>query len=671
LLQRGFLAVESTDADRAWLHRPGVPAKLVGVRDIGVEDWFYSERSLDGKRTLDDAITEYERDLSSSIRELRLSAPGTRICARHAAVTVAHLVLRTAHLRKLVATAMTRCEEDTKARYTDPKELGAMMGLHTQRLTDPVILAIRDIAAKLALDGIPSAFSERLMAFLTREFGEMLVARTVGTISPIIEEMFFDLAEAIRDAHNEMLIPRGVENGWIASLIRFEWKIEGAADLILPDAVALACPPGGQLAPLFFTSAEEADLVAMPVASDRILVGRRSGAKLDVRRFNEDGAAASESFFIASRPLDGEALNDRIGTGACDALDARVVEILRECKDAPVPTNNGTSPVRPELRRVQDLNYTVRLFDFGDAVLVSEIAEIVQAVVGTVSRYMPLQNFDGLTIAVDHARAVAMLAPDEALTPAPENVSRGYGIVVGRPIGVARSGIRKEHLVISVKLAEMWMSPDPAVRALGIHGLVKMLGGIAFATRYPKACQETFDADSVARELHVAIGSCASTYWTARQAAFVAPDKGADYADLVTRNLDFAEQEVARERRRMERSGDIRPTMIRALDCVGTVLHHAADWLGHRHGLAEGREFAGSDLPARLKVRGLDHWIELFGRDLAACYGPEGTLELGTIITLSGHVERLFWSLGIYCWPEGDSVGCVASDEKFLPPQMD
>jgi hypothetical protein len=34
---------------------------LVGIADVGVEDWFYSRKGAPGEVTLDDAITEFER----------------------------------------------------------------------------------------------------------------------------------------------------------------------------------------------------------------------------------------------------------------------------------------------------------------------------------------------------------------------------------------------------------------------------------------------------------------------------------------------------------------------------------------------------------------------------------------------------------------------------------
>jgi hypothetical protein len=99
-------------------------------------------------------------------------------------------------------------------------------------------------------------------------------------------------------------------------------------------------------------------------------------------------------------------------------------------------------------------------------------------------------------------------------------------------------------------------------------------------------------------------------------------------------------------------------------------LTHAADWLGHRDGLAEGQIFAGDDLPARLEPYGLSRWIKLFGRDLAACYRDDGALDFDVTTSLSRHVERLLWALGVYCWPDGDDVRCVVSNQALILPDQ-
>src|SRR5690349_21399368 len=107
LLQRGFLDDPTAEAERTWLHRVACPAKLVGIRDVGVEDWFYSKKGLLGEKTLDDAITDFEGGLAKDVASLREAHPQCVVECRFAAKTVTHLVMRTAHLRQTIVTGMT------------------------------------------------------------------------------------------------------------------------------------------------------------------------------------------------------------------------------------------------------------------------------------------------------------------------------------------------------------------------------------------------------------------------------------------------------------------------------------------------------------------------------------------------------------------------------------
>jgi hypothetical protein len=670
LLQRGFLAQPSEEAERTWLHRRGAKARLVGIRDVGVEDWFYSRKATDGQSTLDDAITDYEGDLSKSVRVLREAPFGSPVDAHHAAETVVHLVTRTAHLRGVMSAGMTSIVREVEALFSDPARLGGMMGLTGPALAGAVTDAIRSTAADLVPVGIPSAFSERLLTAIMRELGDQFVAQAVAMLGPLFPNLFGGLADKVRDAHNGIVAKPLEDHGWVKALAGFDWTIEAAVDLILPDCVALARERDGVLAPLLFTTAAEAEIVVLPVASDRMLVGRRGSAAIDLSRFNEEAAAASENFFIAARFFDAEDLSTRIGTGVAEELSATIAEAVREAEQTRSLSDADIPAAFPQMLVERNFSFKVTLADCGDAVLAKELGDVIKAVVAALAGDLPLQGLDGITIAADYDAALANLDRGDANLPPVTSGALGYGLGVAKPVSVMRDGRRKEHLVVAAGLAETWIAPEDGARAEGLHILIKMLAGIAHTTRYADAFATSFSPDPMARELHLAAATTPSGYWSARQAAFVAPDYGEIYADLVLESLAYAERKLTMERERMADQSDIGGAFVHGLECASAVLCHAADWLGHRDGLAEGQSFAGSDLPDRLKARGLDRWIELFGRDLAGCYGPEGTLEFSVLTTLSRHVERLFWSFGLYCWPEKEDVRCIVSDQPFLPPQL-
>ena len=227
---------------------------MVGIRHIGVEDWFYSRKSSDGSPTLDDAITDYERDLASSIRALREAMPGTVIDPHQAAETAVHLVLRAAHLRNLMSSGVSRLADELALMFTNPARLGNMVGLGRPVLGEVIIQGIRDTAAQSVPAGVPAAFAERLMTFMLRELGEQLVANAAQGVGPLLEEAFGDVATRVREAHNDLLAKPIADNGWVTELATFAWSLEAGEDLILPDAVALSRGPGERLQPMLFTA---------------------------------------------------------------------------------------------------------------------------------------------------------------------------------------------------------------------------------------------------------------------------------------------------------------------------------------------------------------------------------------------------------------------------------
>ncbi len=626
LLQRGFLDDPTDDAERTWLHRPGTAARLVGIRDVGVENWFYSRKSTDGTSTLDDAITDYERDLAKNVRTLRDAAPGTGIDAALAAETVVHFVLRAAHLRRIMSSGITSATDEIAALFTDPARLGTMLGLNGPALSSAVTDVIADSAAKLVPAGFPSALTERLMAFLVREVGDQLVAQAVAMLDPLFPTLFAGLAAKIRDTHNSLLKKPLDNNGWVAAFRAFDWSVEAATDLILPDAVALSQQDGGPLEPLLFTTAADAALVLTPVAHDRVLIGRRGGTRMvDLVRFNEQAAAGCEAFFIAARPFDAEGLSARIGTGPAAALAASISGTLREAEQVRALGAVDVASAQPREIAQADFSYRVTLADFGDDLLAKEYAEILQTVISALARDLPLQSLDAITIAAHYDHALATLDRGDPALPSASSGALGYGIGIAKPVTVTCDGQPKTHLVVAASLAEGWISPDPALRASSLHTLVAMLAGIAEAARSADGHAVRFTPDVIGRDLHLAGARTPSGYWSAKRAAFVDPNQGESYAELVIDSLDYAEHEIVAERARMADSSDIDAATTRAIECLTAVLGHAADWLGHRDGLADGQVFTGDDLPDRLKGRGLDRWIELFGRDLAACYPPDGT----------------------------------------------
>lgn len=653
------------------MHRPGADARLVSIRDVGVADWFYSRKSLDGTPTLDDAITDIERDLGASVGALRATAPGSPIDAGEAARVVVHLVMRTAHLRQVMSAGTATVVAEIESMLTHPERLGAWLGLTGTALHPAVYDSIRESAADLVTSGIPAAFSERLITFLVRELGDRLMEQAVPMLGTIVPQLLEGLAVKVCDAHNSILAVSPQGNAWVAALTAFDWTVVAYDDLILPDAVALVREADGPLMPVLFTSAADARAVVMPLSTSKMLVGLSAGhGPIDLSDFNSQAAASCEAFFIGAKPFDKGRLNALIGSACATAIQQAISAAVSEADAARSTTSNAAIAPAPIRLTQQDFSFSVRLYGFGDEIVAKEYGAVLQKVVGGLAGEMPLHELDGFTLAIDYSGALASLDRGDPDLPPAASDALSYGVGVAKSVTVIRDGARKEHLVIAAGLAEMWLSPKTEICATGLHMLVKMLTGVAYTTRYANAWTAKFTPDTMGRELHSAVATAPLSYWTARQAAFVSPNEAEAFATLVIDGLDFAARELAVERTRIPESGDITNAMMRAMECVNAVIHQAANWLGHRDGLPEGLVFAGNDLPGRLKARGLDQWIELFGRDLARCYGADGSLNLDVVTNLSQHVERIFWTLGIYCWPDGDHIRCKVSEHFFIPQHL-
>ena len=354
-----------------------------------------------------------------------------------------------------------------------------------------------------------------------------------------------------------------------------------------------------------------------------------------------------------------------IGTEGALAIDAAIAEALAGAGAV------DTSKPRfvAELGATEaDFSYSLRLDDFGDHALAEQLNDVVHAVVSVLARHLPLASLDGFTFAAEYAIALASVDRGADLPPV-ETTALAYGAGVANTVPVVREGANKTHIVIAAGVALSWLDEDPAIRAGALNILVKMLAYIGHDAGYrDELAAGRFEPDLITAILHPAVGAAPRGWYSAREGAFVAPDIGRSYAELVLEALAFGRAAMADARIVYAQSQEIEPLVLNALECASAILAHAADWLGHRAGLAEDADFAGTDLPALLAAWDLADWIELYGRDLAAIYETaDGNIDVARATSTSPHVERILWTIGLLTWPEEDNVRWLPFDPGPSP----
>lgn len=652
LLQRGFLEDPTDPGERTWLHRRDADPKRVGIRHVGVEDWFYSRRPVEGEVTLDDVITALEQDLQKDVYALRTSSPGTIVSNTDAAPLVTHLATRTAYIRSTMTQLLGWFVDEAETQMGSKAGLRKIMGLDAPHAPEVLRRAVKDAMAELPLEqaGMPPALFERLMLFMARERGDEWLEAGSDLLPRLLAELSQASHDKFRDAHNRALATPPDQTGWTDVLLKFSWRIEGADRAILPDCVALVREQADELVPFLLSSGAEAQAIILPLAPDRLLVGRRDGtAPMDLTSFNRDASAASENFFISAARAD-PALTASIGSRPGQAVREVIDEVFSNL--AARSSGDTTTGLIETPASTGRIAYAVNFRDVDSEAAAHDIARVVNVIVSESSRSLPLAALDGMTFAADYADGLRNLDRGTPDLPALEPGALAYGTAVARCVEVRRDGDPKDHIVFAGWIGAGLLADDSDSRLESALIIAKEVAKVGHGARYGNEVATKAAPDEVHRALFPYVSQTPCGFFSSRESAYLAPDHGRFYADLVVDALAHARESILEARLAYRTSDDLDALLRVALPCVSAILGHAADWVGHCDGLAEGETFMGDDLPKRLRDLELEDWLNLFGRDLRALYqDPDRGLDPARLFALARHVERILWTFQICPWP--------------------
>jgi hypothetical protein len=659
-LQRGFLHDPQEEAERTWLHRRGAQTRLVGIRDVGVSEYFYSKLRADGAATLDDLIMAIEGGLAGELSAFRATPVGEPIDSGAAAQLTTHLMLRTAHVRSVFAQGAAQVLDGAASLFTDPTAVREHLGV--DKLGGPTAFdnALDEAMQKLPLEALsfPRPLARRIVSFMARENFDALYDEHGPMIARVIAQVSKEIPVWIRDAHNRAL--ETTKGGrWEEDLAELSWCIHATVGAVLPDCVVLAREAGHDFTPFLLSEREKIELVILPFAHDRLLVGSRNlNVPIAVEALNAASAACSDSFFISRCAADGAGLSPLIGQRSAIVIETSVSDALSPFqRTRRVGANRNPVEARvTEIETVSSFSFSLSCLGFADADKVAQLGEIVNAIVQEMSRGMPLSTLDGITFAVDYPAAVEGVDRGDPALSAAQSRPREYGRAVAKQVSVVRNGASKTHIVLDSVIADGLVSDDQGDRARAVHIIVTMLAGLAHATRYESQLKDAtaVPPDEVVRFLYQSASAAPGSYFAARESAFADPNAGERYATLVRDSLASARQTIDKARLAYRNSSDMDALLGVALPQISFVLTHAAEWLGHRDGLPDQDEFPGASLPVDLKAYELHHWLELFGRDLRNLFDAAGQFTSARIFALGRHVERLLWTVQICPWPMED-----------------
>ena len=674
-LQRGFLAEPLQNAERTWLHRRTSEARLVSIRDVGVQEHFYSKLAADGTTTLDDLITASEGEFGADLLAMRLAPTGAALDPNAAARLTTHLTLRTAHVRSLFENGAVQIVDQLSGLVTSPDRMRDYLGVDEAESGGRLAKLLSEALETQTLGaGVPAPLAQRVMAFQLRESFDDFYAACRPAISEALGELGAGLSTMVRDGHNKALMTADTSR-WEDYLSLLSWQTQEVVGAVLPDCIALSRGADGAFTPLVLREDEHAELVVVPIAHDRLLVGSRLAAmSITLDAVNRASAACSDSFFISHLASDGLGLSGLIGQRCAQAIDAAVEAAVLDLQlvNGSRTVVAATETVIGETTGPWPSSFSLTCRGFSDSDTVAALGGVMSSIVHEIGRDIPLTRLDGFTFATDYVAALEQLDRGDPALGIEGSPPRKYGDGVAKCVQVVREGESKEHVVLEAGFAIGLLGADEDVRSLSIHMVVSMLSHIAHGTLYGTQFGDLpqGSADCVATRLHGAVSGAPGRYFAARASAFADPKSGERYAELVRRSLGSAHESIRTARLAYRVDNNVSGLLGTALVHISFVLSHAAEWLGHRDGLPSDEPFPGSSLPEDLKSYSLHLWLDLFGRDLKRLYDTDRQVASASVLLLGRHVERLLWTVQICPWPTQDGTLYVSvpmgDDERLL-----
>lgn len=674
-LQRGFLADHPDDAERTWLHRRGAPPKLVGIRDVGVSEYFYSRLPINGEPTLDGRITDAEGQILSDLENIRAAAFGVEIDESVAARLVTHLTLRTAHVRSTVSQGAMLVLNEVASYVGSNDRMREELGVDGDN--SGKIGAMLDQAlssASMSMPYWPTELAKRVFTFFVRERFEELYEQTKPQIIQTLSILGKEIPGSVQGAHRESLWKSdlsGREKA-LATLSWRKWRVSGA---LLPDCIALVRESNGDFMPFLLGNWDAVDCVAVPISHDLLLIGSRGAvAEIPISILNEASSACSDNFFISQHPSHGEHLSAQIGQRCIQAISALVTSAISKNESS----RESNEKLFPASERIEGataptpFSFSLTCIGFGDAELVATIGRIIKSIVQEIGRSMPLSGLDGMTFSTEYETAVEQLDRGDASLVADRSLPRDYGHAVAKCVRVLREGQLRDHIVFDAIVAYELLQEQSDGHDGAIHMVVSMLSQIAHGTLYEERLKSESSGppDDTARLMHQCVSKVPCMYFSARSSAFAAPAAGERFAELTLASYKSACDAIRAARLAYRLDSNLDRLLEVALPRISYVLEHAAQWLGHRDGLPSQDEFPGMSLIEELRVFDLHDWLDLFGRDLQLLYTTDDRFCVESILTLGRHAERLLWTVQICPWPTADGGTYVTipmgDDERAL-----
>lgn len=480
-------------SDKHWMYRRGLPNPVpVSRGDAAATRDFYSKPAAAGAPTLDDLITEYEKELKFRVEEARAVPVGETLPAHLISEIVAHLTIRAAYLREFIDAGASELVSSIDTLIHRPTELLDSMELPKHRVPPKFeAMAIEQFEQHLlsSLTNVTPRAIARLLYQAIREDYDLLQKAASEELAAFLERFQGEFQTMPQSVHVQVLGKDLVPAPRKAMLEEFQWQMVDfpSGDAVLPDCVAIAEDAEGW-GPYMLAEHKSMTRVVIPLTSSKLAVGSAANDREEVTEiYNQTARESCFTFYLANRREEvpgtnlaelGGLARAKIAGIISSALRGAVEELVGDGSNDP---QEETQPVTwADLSAGEGYSYSVSFRDFGDEAYAQRVAESLNEAVKAFGGYLPTNRLDGITFAVDYAAALQELdrglGVDRGIDPSAGANPNG----VAMPLAVRRDGGIKTHIILRGHLAEQLISEDESLSGEAISVICYCLGTNAF-----------------------------------------------------------------------------------------------------------------------------------------------------------------------------------------------
>jgi hypothetical protein len=329
-LQRGFASHVVGEEAYTWVYRRGVQPFNTNVKNAGVEGFFYS---LGQDMELDESITDFEGEFNFLVSDLRLGRLNLTDNAFPIARLLAHLEVRTRHLRQSFLKMGTQILDRTMKFASNEEALGDYFRRAIHK--DPSIL--QDAMAKeMRKYGIPMQYLPQIIE-MAWPLLEKILPKTVSQVSGIAQQFRNSLPGALNETTKaghvkglqRTLAPESKVSRF--SNLRFQVIECTGSSLVLGDSILLFQVAGDRDFKPFYEGKDILLAVYLPLGPEQVLVGSRAALELDASLLRREIARSSLEYFISNEaPPEHSDIQLLVGDNAYLRSDDEIEKMVHE-----------------------------------------------------------------------------------------------------------------------------------------------------------------------------------------------------------------------------------------------------------------------------------------------------------------------------------------------------